>query len=143
MRTSKTNDYFYALLGKIFEHDMNVLGKVDYSFPPHDIFYDGEKKQLVFLFAVAGFSINELSVTVEDGILIVQGVKEKEEKKENVVFYHKKIAFRDFVIKYSIYDKFDIRKISCSYKDGLLKIVLPEVKKENVDGSIKVKINVQ
>lgn len=91
------------------------------SFPPYNLekFSDDSYR---LTFAVAGFSRDELEVSVADSHLVVEGRKVKEETKEEDSFIHRGIAFRDFkrtfkLMEYVVVD-------SSSLENGLLTITL-------------------
>ena len=102
--------------------------KVTTSFPPHNIIKLDESRYVVEL-AVAGFSKNEIDITVEDGTLTVKG--EKEDKETNVQYLHKGIGTRSFTKTLTVADTIEVK--GAEFKDGILRIglenVIPEHKK--------------
>ena len=97
------------------------------GFPPYNIIrtkqYDDDKLTFVEL-AIAGYSKDDIDVTVEDGVLIIEGKSSKSplsEKKE----VHKGIASRKFKRSFSLGEYIEVR--SADLKDGLLTITLEEV----------------
>jgi HSP20 family molecular chaperone IbpA len=82
------------LLG--FENFERALDRVSKSssdgYPPYNIEQLGENALRITL-AVAGFTMNDLSITIEDNQLVVRG-KQKEEV--NRVYLHRGIAARQF-----------------------------------------------
>lgn len=102
--------------------------KVTQSFPPHNIIKLDDSRYIVEL-AVAGFSKNEISITVEDGTLIVKG--EKKEKDTDVVYLHRGIGTRSFTKTLTVADTIEVQ--GAEFKDGILRIglenIIPEHKK--------------
>jgi HSP20 family molecular chaperone IbpA len=82
------------LLG--FEHFERALDRVSKissdGYPPYNVEQLGENALRITL-AVAGFTMHDLSITIEDNQLVVRG-KQKEEV--NRVYLHRGIAARQF-----------------------------------------------
>jgi molecular chaperone IbpA len=104
------------------------VAKVSSSFPPHNILKLDESRYVVEL-AVAGFSKDEIEISVEEGTLTVKG--EKEEKESSVQYLHKGIGTRSFTKTLTIADTIEVK--GAEFKDGILRIglenIIPEHKK--------------
>jgi molecular chaperone IbpA len=104
------------------------VAKVSTSFPPHNIIKLDESRYVVEL-AIAGFSKNEIEISVEDGTLTVKG--DKQEKETGVQYLHKGIGTRSFTKSLTIADTVEVK--GAEFKDGILRIglenVIPEHKK--------------
>jgi molecular chaperone IbpA len=104
------------------------VAKVSTSFPPHNIIKLDDSRYIVEL-AIAGFSKNEIEISVEDGTLTVKG--EKQEKETGVQYLHKGIGTRSFTKSLTIADTVEVK--GAEFKDGILRIglenVIPEHKK--------------
>ena len=98
------------------------LGKTVSTFPPHNILKLDDNRYMVEL-AVAGFSKNEIDITIEDGSLIIKG--EKEEKETDVQYLHKGIGTRSFTKTLRIADTVEVR--GAEFADGILKIGLENI----------------
>ena len=68
--------------------------------PPYDIEKTGDDAYRLTM-AVAGFSPDELDVTVQENVLLVTGKAEKEEEKKNG-YLHRGIARRAFERRFSL-----------------------------------------
>ena len=104
------------------------VAKVSTSFPPHNIIKLDESRYVVEL-AVAGFSKDEIDITVEDGSLIVKG--EKKDKDTEVTYLHRGIGTRSFTKTLTVADTIEVK--GAEFKDGILRIglenIIPEHKK--------------
>ena len=104
------------------------VAKVSTSFPPHNIIKLDESRYVVEL-AVAGFSKDEIDITVEDGSLIVKG--EKKDKETEVTYLHRGIGTRSFTKTLTVADTIEVK--GAEFKDGILRIglenIIPEHKK--------------
>ena len=124
----------HATLGfeRLF-HDMEKMldsnvSKTVSTFPPHNILKLDDNHYIVEL-AVAGFSRDEIDITVDDGNLVIKG--EKEEKDTGIQYLHKGIGTRSFTKTLRIADTVEVK--GAEFKDGILKIglenIIPEHKK--------------
>jgi molecular chaperone IbpA len=98
------------------------------SFPPFNLRETAEDRYRIEL-AVAGFSREELSVTVEDRKLIIEGTAAEEDSADKVL--HRGIAQRRFRQSFALADHVEVT--GAELRDGMLRIelarVLPEEKK--------------
>lgn len=103
--------------------------KTNHSFPPHNIVKVDDYHYVVEL-AVAGYSKDEIDITVDDGHLIVKGNKdEKNADLADITYLHKGIGLRAFTKTLKIADTVEVR--GAEYKDGILRIGLENVIPEN------------
>lgn len=126
------------LLG--FDHFERVLDRVAKSqaegYPPYNIEQIGENGLRITL-AVAGFSTEDLSVSLEDNQLIVRGRQAEED--QNRVFLHRGIAARQFQRSFVLAEGIEVR--SAALDNGLLHIDLvrprpePRVKSIPIQGA--------
>lgn len=95
-----------------------------HSYPVHDVYVNSEDA-LVFDFALAGFSKDEIGVELSRNVLTVSASKKQQESKEENKWLHRKIATRDFEIKYVMPNSYDSDNATAKYEDGMLKVVVP------------------
>ena len=104
------------------------VAKVSSSFPPHNILKLDESRYVVEL-AIAGFSKDEIEITVEDGTLTVKC--DKKEKDTDVQYLHRGIGTRSFTKTLTVADTIEVK--GAEFKDGILRIglenIIPEHKK--------------
>ncbi len=100
------------------------------GYPPYNIEQTGKYKLRITL-AVAGFSMDDLQVTVEDNQLVIRGRTQDDDAERT--FLHRGIAARQFQRSFVVADGIEI--IGASLDNGLLNIDLeqyvaePEVRK--------------
>jgi HSP20 family protein len=76
---------------------------------------------------IAGLEPKDLDVTLTDGILTVRGEK-REEKEDKDKHYHRvERHYGSFERRFRIPEGVDSEKTEATYKDGVLKLVLPKV----------------
>ncbi len=100
------------------------------SYPPYDII-DQKNDSTLINVAVAGFTKKDLTITVEERTLTIEGKKEKD---NSGTIVHQGIAGRDFKLVFALAEFYEIE--SASAKDGILSIKLikniPDEKKPKV-----------
>lgn len=98
------------------------------TFPPHNILKLDDNHYVVEL-AVAGFSKDDIEVSVNDGELIIKG--NKEDKTESGEYLHRGIGLRSFTKTLRIADTVEVK--GAEYKDGILRVglenIIPDHKK--------------
>lgn len=111
------------LLG--FEHTRNLIERAAKaaaeSYPPYNVEDRGDGSLRITL-AVAGFTPEQLSVTVEDRQLTIQGKRDGEAGRSGEAFLHRGIAARGFVRSFVLADGMEVR--GALLEHGLLHIDL-------------------
>jgi HSP20 family molecular chaperone IbpA len=123
------------LLG--FDHFERVLDRVTKSqadgYPPYNVEQTSETSLRLTL-AVAGFSLEDLSLTVEDNQLVVRG-KQKEEGDR--VYLHRGIAARQFQRAFVLAEGIEVQ--TAWLDNGLLHIDLVRPQPESRIRKIEIK----
>lgn len=114
-RSSIGFDRFASLLDHALRSDQNNNG-----YPPYNIEVLDENRYAITL-AVAGFSRDELSIEVEQGVLTVKGSKASDSKEQRQ-YLHRGIANRSFERKFNLAEFVEVTNASSD--DGLLTISL-------------------
>jgi molecular chaperone IbpA len=100
------------------------------SYPPYDIIDQNPFSTLINV-AVAGFTKKDLTITVEERTLNIEGKKDKEAEGTLI---HNGIAGRDFKLTFALAEFYEVE--SATAKDGILAIKLvqniPDEKKPKV-----------
>lgn len=100
------------------------------TYPPYNL-TKSEDSKFNLTFAVAGFSPEDLEVTVEDNTLNIKGKMQPKSLSDGVTYVHKGIAEREFTRSFTIGEYVEVKTVE--YKNGMLSIdlemVLPESKK--------------
>lgn len=98
------------------------------SFPPHNIIKLDDNRYVVEL-AVAGFTKDEIDVSVAEGTLTIKG--EKKDKELDVQYLHRGIGTRSFTKSLTVADTIEVK--GAEFKDGILRIglenIIPDHKK--------------
>lgn len=119
-------DHFLAAFDERFNTTRNN------SFPPHNIIKRSDTEFTVEL-AIAGFQRNDLTVTMEGDILMIEGNILREEPPIEYVF--KGISTRNFTKRLKLVEGCEV--VGATFKDGILSIEvsrkLPENKVKLID----------
>lgn len=102
---------------RIWNEFSNIQGN---AYPPHNVIDAGEGTQLIEL-AIAGFDPTDISITVERGILSIEGVLQDDDTR---IFLHQGIATRKFVKQFSLYEYVEVTK--AVFDNGILTISIKE-----------------
>jgi len=109
----------------------------DAGYPPYNIELshgsESEPEALRITLAVAGFSVDELAVTIEGGQLIVRG-KQADERSRDYIY--RGIAARRFKRSFGLADGVEVRK--AELHDGLLAIELERPMKEVTVKTVRI-----
>jgi HSP20 family molecular chaperone IbpA len=125
------------LLG--FDHFEQMLDRASKAsaegYPPYNIEQIGENNLRITL-AVAGFSMDDLNVSVEDNQLVIRGRLEDTPEDENRVYLHRGIASRQFQRSFVLAE--GIEPKGASMDQGLLFIELERIVAEPEVRNIKI-----
>lgn len=134
MTLSRLTPLYHTTLGfENFFDEVEKLLNSDFkttttTFPPHNILKLDDNHYVVEL-AVAGFSKDDIEVSVNDGELVIKG--NKEDKAETGEYLHRGIGLRSFTKTLRIADTVEVK--GAEYKDGILKVglenIIPDHKK--------------
>lgn len=124
-------DPFFIGFNREMERLSNVqLASRQVSYPPYDLVkLDDDNFKLSL--AVAGFSKDDISVTVDNSTLIIKGDNSLENEEEKSEVLHKGIAARKFTRTFALGEFMEVT--GAEMKDGMLHIdverIVPEEKK--------------
>lgn len=135
-----------ALIGfdQMFDQmERRFANSVSNNYPPHNIIKTGENLYEIQL-AVTGFEKSEVSVTIEDNVLIIKGEKIEPviiDGQEVPIYLHRGLATRDFVKEFPLAEHIEVS--GAETKNGMLTIKLvrnvPESAKPKVIDIVEVK----
>lgn len=91
------------------------------SYPPYNIEKLADDQYRITM-AVAGFTMNDINITVHGDLLTVTGEHAVDEPQEEVTYLYRGIANRSFNRKFNLADH--VKVTAAKMQDGLLKINL-------------------
>ncbi|MCU4138567.1 MAG: Small heat shock protein IbpA [Thermodesulfobacteria bacterium] len=89
---------------------------------------------------VPGVKPEDMEISLSDNVLIIKGEKKKEEEEKKENFYRMERYYGSFMRSIQLPCEIEEDKISATYKNGVLKIVLPKKPEEKKK---VIKINVE
>ncbi len=102
---------------RVWNHFSNLQNN---AYPPHNVIDSGDGEQQIEL-AVAGFTPTDISITVEKGILSIEGTLPDDDVR---IFLHRGIATRKFVKQFSLNEYVEVT--NAEFNDGILTITIKE-----------------
>ena len=112
--------------------ERRYANSVNNNYPPHNILKTGENLYEIEL-AVTGFEKSEISVTIENNVLIVKGESMTTDYAPEQ-YLHRGLATRDFVKEFPLAEHIEV--VGAETKNGMLTIKLVR----NIPESAKPKI---
>lgn len=88
--------------------------------------------------ALAGVGKESIDVRVREGQLHINISKEKEDSSDTLTYLKRGISQRKGSMTFNLDEKVNSKKITSSYKDGLLRVIIPVVQPESFDVDITV-----
>lgn len=77
---------------------------------------------------IPGMSEKDISVTLQDNNLIIEGEKKSERKKEDKGYYSSEFSYGSFYRTIPLRTEVDAEKVNATYKDGVLNVTLNKLK---------------
>lgn len=106
--------------------DWNFPSSLEKGFPKVDIIdHDSEVEVHA---ALPGVNKEDLEVTINDQTITIRATT-KEEKKEEGKYFRREITRGEFQRTLSLPDNVDNEKANASFKDGILKVIIPKTEK--------------
>lgn len=105
-----------------FEQDLHRLKKATEGYPPYNVEQTDENALRITL-AVAGFTIDDLDIEIENNQLTITGRQQDDD--EDRIFLHRGIASRQFQRSFILADGVKIKEASLN--NGLLHIDLERI----------------
>ena len=109
-------DRLFEDMDRMFENSPNTNG----GYPPYNIVKDSDKEEYTISLAVAGFSKDDLEITIHDGELAIEG--KISDKEDSANYLHKGIGTRQFKRTFKLADYMEVK--DSSFKDGILNVSL-------------------
>jgi molecular chaperone IbpA len=119
--------------------ERRFANSVSNNYPPHNIIKTGDNQYEIQI-AVTGFSKSEISVTVEDNVLVIKGESMTTDYAPEA-YLHRGLATRDFAKEFPLAEHIEV--VGAETQNGMLTIKLirniPESAKPKVIDIVDIK----
>ncbi len=122
-----------------FFNTFSTIAKVQdtTNYPPYDIVRLNEKEQ-VLQFALAGFTKDDVSISLDNRKLTIKGENKGVEFPEGAEYLHKGIAKRKFTNIFTLPEFVEVN--GAEFKDGILTILLEkQIPEDKLPKQIEIK----
>lgn len=88
---------------------------------------------------IPGVRKEDVKVTLQDGMLTIQGERKQEKEEKNKKFHRVECSYGNFVRSFRVPDDADESAVKAEFKDGMLNVTLPKsakAKPKSVDVAI-------
>ncbi len=148
-RYASTDRVFRQLPALFNDNWLNIMfGEVEKAFEapnagyPYNVIQVRNSKQEDVQYevevALAGVGKENIDVKVRGGQLHINIAKNKDEPSDATMYLKRGISQRKGSMTFNLDEKVNSKNITSSYKDGLLRVVIPVVQPETIDVDIEV-----
>lgn len=99
----------------------------------------GTKGEIIVTVEIPGMDVKDIDISLNEGTLIIKGEKKQEEEDKEQNYHLIERRYGTFVRSIPLPRGVESDKVTASYKDGVLKIVLPK-SEEAKKKEIKIKV---
>jgi molecular chaperone IbpA len=123
--TTALNQLNRALVGfdRMFNDFEKIAGAPAGNYPPYNVIKTSDDNYVIEV-AVAGFSMEEIDVELNNNQLTITGKRNREDD-ASYEYLHRSLAYRDFVRQFTLADYVEVK--SASIKDGILVVSLQRI----------------
>lgn len=87
------------------------------------------KDRVVVRAEMPGLDRSNIDVRIEDGYLVLEGERKREDELKEGNAYRVERAYGKFVRRFSLTDEFDAAKVEATYKNGILEVSVPKAER--------------
>ena len=78
---------------------------------------------------IPGVNKDDVKVTIQDGMLTIQGERKQEKEEKNKKFHRVECSYGSFMRSFRVPDDADESAVKAEFKDGMLNVTLPKSEK--------------
>jgi HSP20 family protein len=138
---STLNDFvpttFSNLIDKFFNESLSRQGGSAYSFVPKVDIVETEKAFSIHV-AVPGVNKEDFKIDLNDNFLTISGERKFVGEKESSNFRSIETQYGTFSRSFAMPENVDAAKITATYNNGILELVIPKDEKKTLKTTIKV-----
>ncbi len=141
IRYNTLNDFvpttFSNMIDRFFNESLSRSGGSAYSFVPKVDIVENEKAFELHL-AVPGMNKEAFKIDLNENRLTISGERKFTRSKDEHNFHSIETQYGSFSRSFYLPENVDAGKISATYQDGILELVIPKDEKKNLKTTIKV-----
>lgn len=122
-----------SILDNVFSDNTAFFNSNRCSFPKSNLIEVDDK--YIIEMAVAGLNKSDLSISLEDSKLTIEGAKKS--KYDNAKYHIKELSSRSFKKTITLPSTVDKDKITSRFTDGVLEVFIPKKDEKEIQDSIK------
>jgi HSP20 family protein len=84
---------------------------------------------------------DNVQVTLEEGILTIQGERPEEKEEKGVRFHRRELSYGNFLRRFTMPDNADESKVDATFNDGMLSVVIPKTEKPKQTSAKKIAVH--
>lgn len=69
---------------------------------------------------------DDVSITLENGALTIQGERKEEKEEERGTFHRRELKYGTFLRRFTLPEDVDAEKVDARFQDGMLAVVIPK-----------------
>ncbi len=120
--TLRTYNPFDLQIDRLFDEAFRTTGRK--ASPYCNAWEEGDTFHLEL--ALPGWESKDVKITVEDGVLTVEGAREEKKEADEKTHYMREMVWGNFSRAFTLPDHVNAEKASAAYKDGMLTIAFPK-----------------
>jgi len=117
--------WFDDLLGKSYGNEFVTNFNTGLSLPAVNVI--DSANEFIVEMAVPGLKKSDFEINIDNHILSIGVEKETEDQENSKTYTRREFGYASFKRTFSIPKSVDVEKISASYNDGVIKVVLPKL----------------
>jgi molecular chaperone IbpA len=123
--TTALNQLNKALIGfdRMF-HTVENRFQNSINYPPYNVIKTSENSYLIEI-AVAGFSLDDIDVEVDQNELVIRGQRKQEEENTDKEYLHRGLAYREFQKSFTLAEHMQVGE--AVIQDGVLTIAVTRI----------------
>jgi len=117
--------WFDEILGKSFGNEFMSNFNTGITLPAVNVI--DSANEFIVEMAVPGLKKSDFEINIDNHILSIGVEKETEDQENSKTYTRREFGYASFKRTFSIPKSVDVEKISASYNDGVIKVVLPKL----------------
>lgn len=132
---------FSNLFDNFFENEFHNINRKEFFKTPALVNVKDTESAYIIDVAAPGFKKEDLSIKVENNLLILSAETKQETETKEEKFTRKEFNFSSFNRSFTLPKTVDAEKIAAAYENGILTVTLPKKEEAKPSAAIDIKIS--